>query len=285
MGALRRRMEEELRLRGMSEKTVVAYVGTMRRFAEHYGRCPDRLGREEVRSFLLYLTEDRKLAPSSVNQALSALRFFYVDVLGRDMAVMRLPRPKRKETLPVVLTEAEVARLLGAPMPLKIRSVLMTLYSAALRLGEATRLAPTDVDSESMTIRIRDGKGGRDRTVMLSSKLLLVLREYWKLYRPRRWLFYGKTKERPIDPRTVQRRITLVAQSVGLRKRVTPHTLRHSCATHLMEQGASLRHIQELLGHKSVRTTQRYTRISPARVAAVLSPLDRLPLEAMTADD
>jgi integrase/recombinase XerD len=185
----------------------------------------------------------------------------------------------------VVLTEAEVARLLGAPMPLKIRSVLMTLYSAALRLGEATRLAPTDIDSESMTIRIRGGKGGRDRTVMLSGKLLLVLREYWKLYRPRRWLFYGKTKERPIDPRTVQRRITLAAQSVGLRKRVTPHTLRHSCATHLMEQGASLRHIQELLGHKSVRTTQRYTRVSPARVAAVLSPLDRLPLEAMTADD
>lgn len=285
MGALRRRMEEELRLRGMSEKTVVTYVGIVRRFAEHYGRSPDRLGREEVRTFLLYLTEDRQLAPSSVNQALSALRFFYVDVLGRDLAVMRLPRPKRKETLPVVLTEAEVARLLGAPMPLKIRSILMTLYSAALRLGEATRLAPTDVDSESMTLRIRDGKGGRDRTVMLSGKLLLVLREYWKLYRPRRWLFYGKTKERPIDPRTVQRRITLVAQSVGLRKRVTPHTLRHSCATHLMEQGASLRHIQELLGHKSVRTTQRYTRISPGWVAAVLSPLDRLPLEAMTADD
>lgn len=285
MGALRRRMEEELRLRGLSEKTVVTYVGTVRRFAEHYGRSPDRLGREEVRRYLLYLAEERKLAPSSVNQALSALRFFYVDVLGRELAVARLPRQKRKDSLPVVLTEAEVARLLAAPMSLKLRSILMTLYSSALRLGEATRLEPTDIDSESMTIRIRDGKGGRDRTVMLSGKLLLVLREYWKLYRPRRWLFYGKTKERPIDPRTVQRRITVVAQSVGLRKRVTPHTLRHSCATHLMEQGASLRHIQEILGHKSVRTTQRYTRISPARVAAVLSPLDRLPLEAMTADD
>jgi integrase/recombinase XerD len=285
MSVLRRRMEEELRLRGFSEKTVVIYVGTVRRFAEHFGRSPDRLGREEVRAYLLYLTEERKLAPSSVNQALSALRFFYKDVLGRELAVARLPRPKRKDRLPVVLTEAEVARLLGAPMSLKVRSVLMTLYSAALRLGEATRLEPTDIDSESMVIRIRDGKGGRDRTVMLSGKLLLVLREYWKLYRPRRWLFYGKTKERPIDPRTVQRRITLAAQSVGLRKRVTPHTLRHSAATHLMERGVGLRHIQELLGHKSVRTTQRYTRISPARVAAVLSPLDRLPLEDLTADD
>ena len=285
MGALRRRMQEELRLRGMSERTIESYVGAVRRFALHYERSPERLGREEVRTYLLYLAEERKLAPASVNQALSALRFFYVDVLGRELAVARLPRQKRKDSLPVVLTEAEVARLLGAPMSLKLRSVLMTLYSAALRLGEATRLQPTDVDSGSMSIRIRNGKGGRDRTVMLSGKLLVVLREYWKLYRPRRWLFYGKTKQRPIDPRTVQRRITVAAQSAGLRKRVTPHTLRHSCATHLMEQGASLRHIQELLGHKSVRTTQRYTRVSPARVAAVLSPLDRLPLEHLTADD
>lgn len=285
MGALRRRMQEELRLRGMSERTIESYVGAVRRFALHHERSPERLGREEVRTYLLYLAEERKLAPASVNQALSALRFFYVDVLGRELAVARLPRQKRRDSLPVVLTEAEVARLLGAPMSLKLRSVLMTLYSAALRLGEATRLQPTDVDSGSMSIRIRNGKGGRDRTVMLSGKLLVVLREYWKLYRPRRWLFYGKTKERPIDPRTVQRRITVAAQSAGLRKRVTPHTLRHSCATHLMEQGASLRHIQELLGHKSVRTTQRYTRVSPARVAAVLSPLDRLPLEHLTADD
>jgi len=285
MGALRRRMQEELRLRGMSERTIESYVGAVRRFALHYERSPERLGREEVRTYLLYLAEERKLAPASVNQALSALRFFYVDVLGRELAVARLPRQKRKDSLPVVLTEAEVARLLGAPMSLKLRSVLMTLYSAALRLGEATRLQPTDVDSGSMSIRIRNGKGGRDRTVMLSGKLLVVLREYWKLYRPRRWLFYGKTKQRPIDPRTVQRRITVAAQSAGLRKRVTPHTLRHSCATHLMEQGASLRHIQELLGHKSVRTTQRYTRVSPARLAAVLSPLDRLPLEHLTADD
>jgi len=284
MSALRRRMEEELRLRGMSEKTVMSYVGTVRRFAEHYGRSPDRLGREEVRAYLVYLTGERKLAPSSVNLALSALRFFYVDVLGRELAVARLPRPKRKQPLPVVLSEAEVTRLLGAPMSLKLRSILMTLYSAALRLGEATRLQPTDVDSESMSIHIHDAKGGRDRTVMLSGKLLLVLREYWKLYRPRHWLFYGKTKEKPIDPRTVQKRIAGVAQSVGLRKRVTPHTLRHSCATHLMEHGASLRHIQELLGHKSLRTTQRYTHISPARVAAMLSPLDRLPLDVLTAD-
>lgn len=284
MSVLRRRMEEELRLRGMSERTVETYLGAVRRFAIHYGQSPDRLGSEEVRAYLLHLIEERKLAASSVNQALSALRFFYLDVLGCELAVARLPRPKRQDRLPVVLTEAEVARLLAAPMSLKHRAVLMTLYSAALRLGEAIHLQPGDIDSAAMVIRIRQGKGGRDRTVMLAGKLLLVLRVYWKLYRPGRWLFYGKEKERPLDARTVQKAMARATKAAGLRKQVTPHTLRHSSATHLMEQGASLRHIQELLGHKSLRTTQRYTRVSPGRVAAVLSPLDRLPLEHLTAD-
>lgn len=284
MSVLSRRMEEELRLRGMSERTIGTYVGTVRRFAIHYGRSPDRLGAEEVRAYMVHLIEERKLAASSVNQALSALRFFYLDVLGRELAVARLPRPKRKDRLPVVLTEAEVARLLAAPMSLKLRAVLMTLYSAALRLGEATHLRPGDVDSEAMVIRVRQGKGARDRTVMLSGKLLLVLREYWKRYRPGTWLFYGKQKDRPIHARTVQKAIVRATKAVGLHKRVTPHTLRHSSATHLMEQGASLRHIQELLGHKSLRTTQRYTRVSPERVGAMLSPLDRLPLEQLMAD-
>jgi site-specific recombinase XerD len=277
-------MEEELRLRGMSERTVETYLGAVRRFAIHYGQSPDRLGSEEVRAYLLHLIEERKLAASSVNQALSALRFFYLDVLGCELAVARLPRPKRQDRLPVVLTEAEVARLLAAPMSLKHRAVLMTLYSAALRLGEAIHLQPGDIDSAAMVIRIRQGKGGRDRTVMLAGKLLLVLRVYWKIYRPGRWLFYGKEKERPLDARTVQKAMARATKAAGLRKQVTPHTLRHSSATHLMEQGASLRHIQELLGHKSLRTTQRYTRVSPGRVAAVLSPLDRLPLEHLTAD-
>ena len=284
MSVLRRRMEEELRLRGMSERTVETYLGAVRRFAFHYGQSPDRLGSEEVRAYLLHLIEERKLAASSVNQALSALRFFYLDVLGCELAVARLPRPKRQDRLPVVLTEAEVARLLAAPMSLKHRAVLMTLYSAALRLGEAIHLQPGDIDSAAMVIRVRQGKGGRDRTVMLAGKLLLVLRVYWKLYRPGRWLFYGKEKERPLDARTVQKAMARATKAAGLRKQVTPHTLRHSSATHLMEQGASLRHIQELLGHKSLRTTQRYTRVSPGRVAAVLSPLDRLPLEHLTAD-
>ena len=285
MGALRRRMEEELRLRGMSQKTVDTYLSIVRRFAAHHGQSPDRLGVEEVRSFLLHLIEERKLAWSSVNQALCALRFFYLDVLGQAFEVGDLPCQKRKYSLPVVLTEAEVARLLQAPMSFKLRTVLMTLYSAGLRVGEATHLQPTDIDSGAMSIRIRQGKGGRDRVVMLSAQLLATLRQYWHLYRPGPWLFYGQSKERPIDPRTVQKAVKAAAQAAGIRKRVSPHTLRHSCATHLLESGTSLRYIQELLGHRSLKTTQIYTQVRPGRITGLLSPLDRLGLEAPAFSD
>lgn len=283
MSTLRRRMEEELRLRGFSEKTVVAYLGAVRRFAEHFGASPDTLVTEEVRAYLLELIEGRGCSWSTANQALCGLKFFYRHVLNRPLEIQAVPFRKRKLPLPVVLTEPEVARLLAAPLQLKIRTLMMTLYSAALRLGEATHLQPTDIDSEAMCIRIREGKGGRDRSVMLAVQLLPVLREYWRVYRPGRWLFYGKSKERPINERTVQKAVARAARDAGLRKRVTPHTLRHSCATHLLERGTSLRYIQELLGHKSLQTTQRYTRVAPGRVAAVLSPLDRLPLDRLTA--
>ena len=284
MGTLRRRMEQELRLRGRSERTVKSYVDAVARFAGYHGRPPDQLGVGEVHAFLVHLVEERGLSASSVNQALSALKFFYRDVLGREMAVTRLPRPKRTRPLPVVLTEAEVTRLLRAPMSLRMRTLLMTLYSAALRLQEGIRLRPEDIDSESMSILVRQGKGARDRRVMLAANLLVALRAYWRVYRPGPWLFYGQVKERPIDARSVQKAVRRAAEQAGLRKRVTPHTLRHSCATHLLEQGASLRHIQELLGHKSLKTTQRYTQVAPGRIAAVLSPLDRLPVEQLTSD-
>jgi site-specific recombinase XerD len=278
-------MEEELRLRGVSEKTVVAYVGAVRRFAEHFGRSPDTLGAEEVRTFLLAVAEERGWSWSTANQALCGLKFFYRHVVGRPLDVDKLPFRKRKQPLPTVLSEAEVTRLLSAPMSLKLRTVLMTLYSAALRLSEGTHLRPGDVDSVAMAIRVREPKGGRDRSVMLSIQLLHALRAYWRVYRPGPWLFYGKSKERPIDTRTVQRAVRKAGEDAGIAKRVTPHTLRHSCATHLLERGTSVRHIQELLGHKSIRTTLIYTRVSPQSLAGVVSPLDRLPLERMLDPD
>lgn len=285
MTPLRRRMEEELRLRGVSEKTVEAYVGAVRRFAEHFGRSPDRLGAEEVRTFLLSVAEERGWAWSTANQALCGLKFFYRHVLGRPIEVDKLPFRKRKQPLPAVLSEVEVTRLLSAPMSLKLRTVLMTLYSAALRLSEGTHLRPGDVDSVAMVIRIRQPKGGRDRSVMLSIQLLHALRAYWRVYRPGPWLFYGKSKQRPIHTRTVQRAVRKAGEDAGITQRVTPHTLRHSCATHLLERGTSVRHIQELLGHRSIQTTLRYTRVSPQRLSGVVSPLDRLPLERMLDPD
>jgi site-specific recombinase XerD len=272
-------MEEELRLRGFSEKTVTAYLGAVRRFAKHFRASPETLGNEQVRSYLLDLIERRHCSWSTVNQASCGLKFFYRHVLGRPLEVDAVPFQKRKRPLPTVLTEAEVTRLLTAPLSLKMRTILMTLYSAALRLREGTRLRPTDVDSGAMTIRIRLAKGGRDRTVMLSVQLLRALREYWRVYHPGPWLFYGKTKARPICDRTVQKAVRKAAEEAGLRKRVTPHTLRHSCATHLLDRGTNVRYIQELLGHKSIQTTLIYTRVNPQRLAGVVSPLDRLPLD------
>jgi site-specific recombinase XerD len=271
-------MEEELRLRGMSEKTVQAYVGSVRRFAERYGASPDTLSTEQVRAYLLELIEQRGLTWSTVNQALCGLKFFYRHVVERPLAIEAVPFQKRKRPLPTVLSEAEMVRLLGAPMSRKMRTVLMTLYSAALRLREGTHLRPEDLDTATMSIRIRQPKGGRDRTVMLSRQLLVELREYWRAYRPGPWLFYGQSKERPLCDKSVQRAVRQAAERTGLRKRVTPHTLRHSCATHLLDRGTSVRYIQELLGHKSLQTTLRYTRVLPQAVAEIVSPLDRLPL-------
>lgn len=285
MTPLRRRMEEELRLRGLSEKTVEAYVGVVRRFAEHFGASPETLGAEEVRTYLLAVAKERHWSWATANQALCGLKFFYRHVVGRSLEVDKLPFRKRKQPLPTVLSEAEVTRLLSAPMSMKLRTVLMTLYSAALRLNEGTHLRPGDIDSAAMVIRIRQPKGGRDRSVMLSIQLLNALRAYWRVYRPGPWLFYGKAKERPIDGRTVQRAVRKAGEEAGLSKRVTPHTLRHSCATHLLERGTSVRHIQELLGHKSIRTTLRYTRVSPQSLSGMVSPLDRLPLERMLDPD
>jgi len=285
MTPLRRRMEEELRLRGLSEKTVVAYLGAVRRFAEHFGASPDTLGSEEVRTFLVAVARERQWSWATANQALCGLKFFYRHVAGRPLEVDKLPFRKRKQPLPTVLSESEVTRLLSAPMSLKMRAVLMTLYSAALRLSEGTHLQPVDIDSAAMVIRIRQPKGGRDRAVMLSIQLLHALRAYWRVYRPGPWLFYGNAKERPLAPRSVQRAVRKAGEDAGITQRVTPHTLRHSCATHLLERGTSVRHIQELLGHRSIQTTLRYTRVSPQRLAGVVSPLDRLPLERLLDPD
>lgn len=276
MTRLRRRMEEELKLRGYSPATIKAYIGAVKNFAAFQHRPPDEMGAEEVRAYLLYLTEERKLSPSTINQTLAGIRFFYVSVLGRPCEVGHVVCQKRRRKLPVVLSEPEVLRLLEAAKDLKDRAMLMTLYSGGLRLLEMIRLNPKDIDSAKLRIRIRDGKGGKERYVILSETLLEVLRRYFEKYRPGRWLFYASTPERPMHPRSVERMIKETALRAGLKQRISPHTLRHCFATHLLERGTNLVYIQELLGHTSLKTTMVYTRVSPRALSKVISPLDRL---------
>lgn len=275
MTEMRRRMEEELELRGHSPRTQKAYVLWVRRFAEHYHRGPERLGTQEVRAFLVHLLE-QKLSRSSLVQAFCALKFFYVHVLHRPYEVEALSFPRRKRKLPVVLSEPEVKRLLDAAEDLQEQAILMTLYSSGLRLSELTNLQVKDIDSLKMQIRVRQGKGAKDRNVILSPTLLEGLRCYFRQYRPESWLFYGQRPQQRLADRVVQRMMRRLSQKAGLRPGVTAHTLRHSFATHLLEHGTELVHIQELLGHRSPKTTLLYARISPRSLRQVTSPLDRL---------
>lgn len=287
MTKLRCRMEEELKLKGYSSATIKAYIGVVRNFALFHGRSPERLGAEEVRSYLLHMINGKKLSRSTVVQAMCAIQFLYIRVLHSrcDVSDVVFPKRGRKKTLPVVLTENEVEQLLLTAANLKEQAILMTLYSAGLRVRELVELRPDDIDSEAMKIRVREGKGGKDRYTLLSQTLLETLRRYFRKYRPLQRLFYGNTPHSAMPTRTVQRMVATTALRAGLKKRVTPHLLRHSFATHLLEQGTNLRHIQELLGHASLKTTMIYTHVSPQALSQVVSPLDRLCLTLQKAED
>lgn len=280
MTEMRRRMEEELRLRGYSPRTHKSYVGWVRRFAAHYRRPPEQMGAEQVRAYLVDLLEVRQLSRASLIQALCALKFFYIHVLHRSCEVEDLYFPKRKQRLPVVLSQSEVRRLFEATTNLKEQMVVMTMYSSGLRLSELLNLQIKDIDSTKMQIRIRQGKGAKDRNVVLARTLLNALRRYFLQYRPESWLFYGRTPQQPLDARVVQRMVRRLSEKAGLREGVNTHTLRHTFATHLLESGTELPYIQELLGHRNVKTTMLYTRVSPRALNKVTSPLDRLDWKA-----
>ena len=276
MSQLRRRMEEELKLRGYSPATIKAYVLAVRNFAKFHGRSPEQLGAEHVRAYVLHLLETLKLSRSTVNQAICGIRFLYLHVLQRPCEVGRVVYAKRKKKLPVVLTEIEVNKLVDAAASLRDQAIVMTLYGSGLRLRELIALRPADIDSVAMRIRVREGKGGKERYVMLSETLLDALRRYFRQYRPESSLFYGRSPQETVSPRYVERMVVDTAVRAGVRKRVTPHVLRHSFATHLLDHSVSLRHIQELLGHRSLKTTLLYTHVSRQVLGEVVSPLDRL---------
>jgi site-specific recombinase XerD len=269
-------MIEDMKLRNLAPRTIQAYVTRVARFARHFGRSPDALGRDEVRSFLIHLVEDKRVCWSIYNQTVAGLRFLYEVTLGREGVMVRIACPKQPKKLPVVLSLEEVARLFAAITGLKHRAILMTAYAAGLRISEVVSLRVDDIDSQRMVLRVRQAKGRRDRYVMLSPRLLTLLRKYWKVARPTEWLFPGDIPGRPLNTSTVYRVCVQAARDAGLSKHVTVHTLRHSFATHLLEAGTDIRTIQVLLGHRNLKTTAVYTHVSPAAVETTRSPLDQL---------
>jgi integrase/recombinase XerD len=276
MTPLRQKMMESLELRGVSPKTIRLYIDCVARFARHYGKSPEQLGRDEVRQYLLYLIHERKVAWGTYKQALAALRYLYRWVLEQGELVedIRAPRPERR--LPVVLSFEEVHRFFAAITSFKHRTLLMFAYAAGLRVSEAARVRVSDIDSQRMVIRVVQGKRKKDRYTILSPLLLEMLRHYWWAARPKDYLFPGRGQSGHVTSSTVQRACLDAQAASGLAKEVTPHTLRHSFATHLLEAGTDLRVIQVLLGHASPRTTALYTQVSTKLISQTRSPLELL---------
>lgn len=278
MGQLRDKMQQDLKLRGYKSATARKYLGHVHKFVAYFMRCPTTMGQDQLRTFLLHLMEEEHASPSTVANHVAALRFLYGVTLGRPEVAVQIPYPKVPHTLPDILSSEEVMALLDALGSVKYRAVVTTMYAAGLRISEACSLKPGDIDSQRMLIHVRLGKRGRDRFVMLSQKLLELLRVYWTMARPPGiYLFMGVTKRGHVGPEAVRHALREAARRVGLHKRVTPHVLRHSFATHLLEDGADLRTIQVLLGHRSIRSTARYTHVSERHIRATPSPLDRAP--------
>jgi len=275
---LRQRMIDDMTARRFKEKVQKDYVRHVRTFAAFLGRSPDTATSEDLRRFQLHMAKQQIGAPT-INSAIAALRFFFIVTLERPDLVRPLRIVTEPRKAPVVLSREEVARLLEAAPGLKYKAALSVAYGAGLRVSEVANLKVSDIDSERMTLRVEQGKGQRDRTVMLSPRLLQLLREWWKAAHPQVWLFPGQNPINPVTARQINRAVTAAKDLAGISKRVSPHTLRHSFATHLLEQGADIRVIQVLLGHAKLETTALYTRVAVSTIRDVESPLDRLSLD------
>jgi site-specific recombinase XerD len=273
---LRQRLIHDLQIRNRSPKTIACYVAHVAAFARHFGRSPELLDEEHVRQYQLYLVHQKRASWSAFNQAVCALRFFYKVTLPRDWAVTHVPYGKRPRKTPCVLSRTEVRQLLSCVSRPVNRILLTTLYAAGLRLSEGLHLQVQDVDSQRMLLHIRSGKGQKDRLVPLSRVLLEELRLWYRIRRPTRWLFPAQGDE-PLHPSSIQRVCREAASAAGLTKHVTPHTLRHSYATHLLEAGLDVRTLQKLLGHSQLATTASYTHVTNERLQGVASPLDLPP--------
>ena len=285
MTPLRQRVLDELQRRNYSPATTRGYIHAIKQFAEHFGKSPEQMGAEEIRRFQLYLLKEKKLAPGTVEGRMSALRFLYKKTLKRrDIAYEDLIFPKTPQKLPVVLSPDEVTRLIEAAPSLLHRTILMVLYATGIRRTEASLLKVRDIDSERMVIHVHQGKGSRDRDVPMTPKLLEILREYWRWKRPKVYLFPSTSGhrgvEQPISDKTVWYAVKEAGERAGIKKRIGPHTLRHSFATNLLEAGTDLRTIQLLMGHAHLEDTTVYLHLSQRHLHAAINPLDQITIRS-----
>jgi len=275
MGKLRDQMLVDLQLRGATPRTQKTYLREVSNFAKYFNRSPKELGEGELKEYMLYLMKQRHLSDGTFRFYVAALKFLYRTTLKREWVVEKIKCPKRKRKLPVVLDISEVESLFSVTTNLKHKAILMITYSSGLRVSETARLKMTDIDSKRMMVRVRQGKGGNDRYSILSQTALEHLRQYWRKYRPTEWLFEGAKKDDPISTHSIQLMFYAARKRAGITKPASVHTLRHSFATHLIEAGTSLHHVQLLLGHRSPTTTTVYLHVSRLNLAQVISPLDR----------
>lgn len=276
MTPLRQRMTEDMRVRNFSPVTIKLYIDAVAKFAKFFHQSPTSLGPDEVRTYQLYLINEKKASWSAFNIAVSALRFLYVVSMEKDWAFKKIPYAKKPKTKPVILSLEEVCSFIKTFVNLKHRVLVMLAYSTGMRISEVLHLRICDIDSKRMMIRVEQGKGQKDRYVPLSPTLLQWLRLYWKVARPTFYLFPGRVPGRPLTRESVHKAIACACKAAGISKHINPRMLRHSFATHLLESGTNIRIIQALLGHRSLNTTAIYTSVSNTTINATPSPLELL---------
>lgn len=276
MGHLQEKMVFEMERSNFSPKTIAGYISAVKGFVRYYGISPESLTSDHISRYLHQLVYTRKLSWSSVNIAYSGLKFLYTKVMDRQWDVNHLPRPRREQKLPEVLSKEEVKALIEHTTNIKHKTILMLLYSSGVRVGELVELKPADIDSSRMLIRVRQGKGKKDRYTLLSLRILEQLRNYWRSCRPVEYLFNGYTPGKHISTRTVQVVFKQAVKRAGIKKAASVHTLRHCFSTHLLEAGVDLLTIKELLGHTNIKTTARYVHVQKSRLQSVQNPLENL---------
>ncbi len=274
MGALKDKMKKDMELKNLAERTIETYLKCATNFVRHYGKSPEQMDSESIKDFLYHLLKEKNSSQATINQHYSALKFLYETTLGRDWDTLKIPRSRREKKLPVVLSLDEVGEILKNVQKLKNRAVLTTIYSGGLRLGESTSLKVSDIDSQRMTIRVSQGKGNKDRYTLLGNRALDMLKVYWKRYRPKDLLFPSSAPDKPMHPTTVQKAFQEAPAKTAIRKKASVHTLRHSFATHLLEDGTELPYIQRLLGHSDQRTTAIYLHVAQKKLSKIVSPID-----------